>query len=287
MIRWPEKLITDLARRKATLVLGSGISRNSTNANGRYPKTWSEFLYEQRIKVFGREYTQILKRYDYLTACEMLKKEIGPDNFRNLLIDEYLTPGYAPNEYHHTIFKLDSRIVLTPNFDKIYESYANSQASGSIRVKNHYDDDVADAIRREDRLILKFHGTIDSPDKMIFTRREYAEARTKFANFYKIVEALALTHTFIFIGCGVHDPDTRLLMEDIFFRYENIQPHVFILPKGALKPREKSVVENSMNLSVLEYKCPNNDHSELLLSIKDLVSKVEIKREDLASTRNW
>ncbi|MCL8034387.1 SIR2 family protein, partial [Pseudomonas aeruginosa] len=63
-------------------------------------------------------------------------------------------------------------------------------------------------------LIIKIHGSVDSTDKLIFTRKDYSEARTKYRNFYQIIEALSLTHTFIFIGCGTNDPDIRLLLED-------------------------------------------------------------------------
>ena len=44
MIKWPAELISDLARRRTVLFLGSGISRNSTNTEGRKPKTWVAFL---------------------------------------------------------------------------------------------------------------------------------------------------------------------------------------------------------------------------------------------------
>lgn len=288
MITWPDKLINDLARRRAVIVLGSGISRNSKNAEGRSPRTWGEFLGGQKNRMAGqREFSAALKRYDYLTACELLKMTIGGDEFRTLLIEEFLSPRYQHSEFHEAIFKIDSRIVATPNFDKIFETFANAQANGSIRIKNHYDADIADAIRREDRLIVKFHGSIDTPDKMIFTRREYAQARTEHDNFYKILEALALTHTFLFLGCGVHDPDTRLLLEDIFFRYSVNRPHAFVLPSRAVKPAERAIIENSMNLSILEYSNSSRDHSQLLVSLKDLVTRVEAARNLLVTTRNW
>ena len=51
----------------------------------------------------------------------------------------------------------------TSNIDKIYESHANHLAKGSIKIKHYYDDDVADAVRRTNRVVLKIHGTIDTP----------------------------------------------------------------------------------------------------------------------------
>lgn len=176
--------------------------------------------------------------------------------------------------------------MATPNFDKIYETFANHRASGSIRIKHHYDADIAEAIRRSDRLILKIHGTIDSPDKMIFTRQEYAEARVKNQSFYSILEALALTHTFLFLGCGVNDPDIRLLLEDNFFRHASTVPHIIVLPKESLHKDVIAVIQASMNLKVLTYNSSEN-HAELLESVRGLIGQVEQERELLRSNSNW
>lgn len=289
MIEWPENLVSDIARRRAVIVLGSGISRNSKNDSGKSPKTWGEFLKAQGSAMsLQPEYKQTLDRFDYLTACELLKQKLGQDSFRTLLIKEFLSPRYHHSIYHEMIFKLDARIVVTPNFDKIYETYANTQAQSSIRVKQHYDPDFADAIRRNERIILKMHGTIDTPDQMIFTRREYAEARTKHRHFYKLLEALALTNTFVFLGCGLHDPDTRLMLEDIFFRHEINQPHVFVMPEKTMSVAETKIVEETMNLSCLEYSLgPSSEHDELLASLKDLLTQVDVTRNQLTTTRNW
>jgi hypothetical protein len=156
MIDWPEHLVSDIARRHCVLVLGSGISRARANTAGRHPRTWREFLEFADSKDSQPYVRQLIKKADYLTACELIKKKLGTDVFNGLVIDEYLTPGYEPAEIHRHIFKLDSRIVATPNFDKIYEAYANHEAHGSIRIKHHFDPDVADAIRRKDRMILRF-----------------------------------------------------------------------------------------------------------------------------------
>lgn len=291
MIDWPVDLVSDLARRKTVVFLGSGISRNSTSAAGRSPKIWAEFLAEaaQGIPANSKiktTFNKLVKGNDYLTACEVLKLELGRPAFKQKLRDEYLTPAYLHAAIHESIFKLDSRIVATPNFDKIYETYANHAAGGSIVIKHHYDPDIADAIRGTDRLILKIHGTIDSPDRMIFTRKEYAKARVEYREFYSILEALFLTHTFLFLGCGVNDPDIRLLLEDISFRHPSAKPHFFVLPADALHESVKTVLQDSMNITFLTYKSIRS-HAILKESLDQLVIKADSFREELKNTANW
>src|ERR1017187_9895689 len=193
MIPWPADLVTDIARRKVVIVLGAGISRNAKARDGARPKSWLQLL-EEGAKQIGvkprRIVRRLLKERDFLTACEIVKAELGKDSYETFLTKEFLEPEFEPAPVHSSIFKLDSRIVATPNIDKIYETFANHKAKGTIKTKHFYDDDVANAIRRSNRMVLKIHGTIDSPGKMIFTRGEYAAARVKHAEFYSLLDAL-------------------------------------------------------------------------------------------------
>lgn len=287
MIKWPVDVVSDVARRRCVLFLGSGVSRNSTNADGRTPSTWKDFLSKAMGSIVPKKHIQsLLREGDYLTACEVIKRALGKEEFSRIVREEYLTPKYQASDIHKAIFNLDSRIVATPNFDKIYETYANAQANGSISVKHHYDSDVVSSIRGSDRVIIKIHGTIDSVDNLIFTRREYAEARTKHARFYEILEALALTNTFIFIGCGVNDPDIRLLLEDTLFKHSSSRRHVMLLPKSALHDAVIGVIQETMNLNILQYS-PKDNHKELEGLMQTLLQLVEAEREQLKLNMNW
>lgn len=268
-------------------MLGSGISKNCANPAGREPKTWLELLQSLMVRLSPHKHiASLLGKNDYLTACELIKHGIGRDAFNDAMRDEYLTPGYLHARIHESIFKLDSRVVATPNFDKIYETYANHQAGASIAVKHQFDPDVALYLRDSGRVILKIHGSIDSPDRLIFTRHEYAEARERYRSFYSLLEALALTHTFLFLGCGVNDPDVRLLLEDTFFRHPSGRRHFFVLPKNALHQEVRNSFERSMNIAVLLYN-PALDHRELVDSVDHLVNIVEAERDQLRVSGNW
>jgi hypothetical protein len=287
MISWPLDLVEDIARRRCVIFLGAGISRSCSNSQGRHPKTWQEFLSDLAGSIEpNRHIVQLVKRGDFLTACEVVKRRLGRDAFIQRLREEFLNPQYRAGVMHEHIFRLDARIVATPNFDKIYESYANHAAGASIVVKHHYDPDVARAIREDGRLILKVHGSVDSPDRMIFTRSEYAKSRSDHRAFYRLLDALALTHTFLFLGCGLSDPDVRLLLEDSFFRYPMSRAHLMVLPKRELHKDVTHIVEETMNLRILTYS-PANNHAELVESIQQLGNSVEAKRDELRQSGNW
>lgn len=194
MISWPKDLVSDIARRKCVLVLGAGVSKNSVNIMGQRPKDWKEFLFAaSEVLAHKSEIRRQIKSGDYLTACELIKKQLGRDDFNSLIKTEFLTPKFKPADIHEHIYNLDSRLVITPNFDKIYDTYSNTVSDGSIIIKKHTDSDIADCIRRHEHLIIKIHGSVEAPDDLIFTRKDYSTARVKYRDFYSLISALSIT----------------------------------------------------------------------------------------------
>lgn len=289
MINWPPELVRDIARRKTVIFIGSGISCNSTNENGQSPPTWKDFLIAG-ANMLPQDNRGNINRYidekDYLTACEIIYNKMGKTRFNDFAYQQFQRPGFGSHEIHESIFKLDSRIVATPNVDKIYDTYANGVTKGSIFIKNYHDSDLAHRIRSEDFVIIKVHGTTDSPEGMIFTRKQYAEARSKQAAFYQIMSALVLTHTFLFLGCGFSDPDIRLILEEYTFTHPGCRPHFFVTSNENINDDFKTTVEENMSLKILTYSSENN-HRELTISLKNLVLLVEEEKDVVASKLLW
>jgi hypothetical protein len=289
-IDWPPELIDDIARRRCVLFLGAGVSKNSSNAKGERPKDWKEFLAAAAALLKDPRHAaavnECISQGDLLTGCELLKKFLRGDRFTSYLLEEYSNKAFKPVPIHDHIIALDSRIVMTTNFDKLYENRANQVQQNTILVKTYYDQDVADSLRRAERTVVKVHGTIDSVIKTIFTRKEYALARTQFSPFYRIVEALFLTHTFVFLGASMRDPDMQLLLEDYNYRFTGTRPHFMVMPKDDKVAPILEVIEESMNVRPLIYD-PIDNHRELSESLEQARDLVLQAREALVRTQNW
>lgn len=293
MIEWPEYLIEVIARRKCVLFLGAGISANSCNGDGKHPATWEAFLRDilknRNNKLSGHidVIEKMLDQKDYLTACEIIVDMIGETDFGELAADEFRRPGYMPSEIHAAVYGLDSRLVLTPNIDKIYEQYAMNESHSTVVAKSYYEEDIAKYLRTSDFLIIRVHGYVDDVSKIIFTHKQYSEARCKYASFYRILDALMLTHTFVFLGCGINDPDIQLVLENSNFLYPGCMPHYFVTAKDTYsKEMERSLLSNR-NLELLTYDNPDGTHIQLLDELKSLNSMVDDKRRKIASQSTW
>ena len=289
MIPWPESVVESLARRTCVIYLGSGISHNSINKDDKRPPTWKTFLESGCGKLTGDSKSLIenkIKNNDYLMACELLRKALGKDEFNDLLKNEFQKPCYPEAEIHKRIFELDSKIVVTPNFDKIYDTYAQNATHGAMVIKNYADNGIIDCIRNSERLILKIHGTIDNPDKLVFSQVDYAKARNEHRHFYQILNALLLTQTFSFVGAGLNDPDIKLLLENYAFQYPMSRKHIFVIPDDQMSDDERFIHSETLGLDFLLYNCHDN-HKELTDSIIDLVEKVANLRDEMGVSQTW
>lgn len=285
MINWPQEIIGPMARRRAVILIGSGVSANSSNIDGLRPPTWGSFLSEA-YKNLGKRVPHIssaLKRYAYLEACDYLKSETGA-GWPALLRQKFSDPQYRPAKIHNHILNLDQRIVISLNFDRIYDNYAVATTEGTVSIKNYYDPDIREAVCGQDRYILKPHGSIDAISKIIFTLNEYGEARVKYSRFYEIVSSLLHTHTFICIGCGLADPDMQILFEDYRYKFSET-PH-FILMSSPVSTEQQALIGRTRGMNVLTYS-PRDNHKELTESLSQLVDLVNEKRNELAGNQNW
>lgn len=290
MIDWPEDLIRDIAARRSVLFLGAGVSRNASNVSGVHPREWSEYLRHLasmiQDPVQQGEVLQCICDADLLTACELARKYLSGSVFKTEMLKEFSSNGYRPANIHDDLSLVDSRIVMTTNFDKLYENRANQLQDNTVIVKNYYDADVADVFRRQDRVVLKVHGTIDTPDRTIFTRSQYALARRDFSHFYQLLRGLFVTHTFVFLGASMRDPDMQLLLEDHAYRFEGARPHYMVMPRNSTREGTLRVLEETMNLRALLYD-PADNHKALAESVADLVPRVEAARQVIAATAGW
>lgn len=289
---WPKELVHSIACRRCVLFFGAGVSMNSLGKDGVRPPSWASFLTEAAGQVGApgkkivKEIYALIKAGDYLTAAEVIRNQIKQEKFTNLVKARFHTPDFKAAPIHKTLFNLDLRIAITPNFDSIYETAAGERGAGAITTKIYHDDDIADCLRRHERVLIKSHGTISSPNKLIFTRTDYAKARNSHSQFYELLDALLRTHTFIFVGCGVNDPDIRSLLENYRYRHPYGQSHYFVTASKNFCSEVKSVLSDSLKINFIEY-AATKDHANLSKELDSLKDLVELERIELSKNQSW
>jgi len=292
-MKWPDSLVKDIAARRAILFIGAGVSMNSVALDGKTrPKNWSSFLRAGSKKLGSPkkklviQLGELIDRNDLLTACEVIKNSLGRQGFVDFMQAEFQVPGFRPAAIHEALWSLDLRITITPNVDTIYDNFVADRGAGTVTVKTYKDVDVAEAIRRRSPVLIKSHGSIGSPNALIFTRSEYAKARNEHREFYELMYSLLSTHTFLFVGCGLEDPDIRYLLEDYKYRNSFTQTHFFTMPNGVYVDEVRRVYSDSLNLEFVSYSS-NDNHAELGIGLVELGEKVELARQELGRRNGW
>lgn len=275
MITWPNMLVTEVARRRCILFLGAGVASSAQTEQGVRPVAWKAFLTEAANlapEACRQEITALINDNKLLLALQAIRDEADAGDYRALLDKCFNNAAFIPSELHKTIFSLDSRLVITTNFDKIYEKHCLTASTEGFKIIPYYSSSLGDEIRSDTRLIIKAHGSIDDISKMVFTKAEYHAAKEHHASFYSILKALLLTNTCIFIGCGMDDPDVLLLLEEVRITANSQRPHYALLKQGSHSTFVKSDLASAYNIKTLEY---GPDHSNLIEDLQVLLAQVD------------
>jgi len=216
--------------------------------------------------------TDLISKERYLDAAEIIKENVAPGDFQRTMRAVFSAPDYVPSEMHKSIYDLDAKIVITTNYDQIYERYCGTfTGKPYYNTLQYFDSNVLDEIRTDGRLLLKAHGCISSIDKVVLGRSSYFEAKRHHPGFYAILDALFLTNTILFLGASLTDPDVQLVLENATIAVPSDNKHFAVVPAGNHPSLVRSA-ERTYNITFLEY--PVGNYADLDASLADLAKKV-------------
>lgn len=218
----------------------------------------------------------LINKEKFLDAAEIIYELIAPADYSRIVRAELETPRYGASTVHEVTLNLDPKIVITTNFDKIYDTYCTSgTASDGYNVSKYYDDHLMADLRSSVRIIIKAHGCVSDPNRMILTKSQYFKARKEYSNFYRILDALFLSHTLLFIGYSLSDPDIQLVLENVNITAPTPHPHYFVIESG-INPTLLKANKNAYNLQFIDY--PAGQYAELNGALLELVNDVQDHR---------
>ncbi|MBZ0214639.1 MAG: SIR2 family protein [Nitrospirae bacterium] len=275
---FPEPMVRSLVRREALLVIGSGVSASAKDSSGDSPPTWGALLSNLSAKISDDSTKKVvedmIKRGDFLTGAEVLGVELGDAMIKDEVV-AMLRRRFQASEVHEFLSKLGQSTYVSLNYDTILDTHMRDYFDEGVSVKHQRQDDILADLRQGTILLIKAHGTIDDRDSIVLTRSQYAQERVSNSKFYRILDALFLTRTVIFVGCGLHDPDVRMLMEDGFLVYPGAPEH-YMIKLYTDVDRVTDMVESKLrNLKFVYY---GDSHDNLVIMLRELVERVESHR---------
>jgi SIR2-like domain len=232
------------------------------------------------------EAKRLIKAGEYLSACEIIKSHLG-DDWAGCVEAAFGHQKLEPGDLHTFVYALDLPIIMTTNFDKVYQSAATKLSSSTVKVKTYRDKDLALLARGDTkaRVLLKVHGSIDDIGSMVFTRSDYIRLRNDNVLFQRVMVSLAVTNTLIFIGCGLRDPDLVLMLEDLASISKGFGEHVCLIDNKQ-SPELERIYRECFGIRCVRYRY-DKTHSELPTAVAMLADLATKRRAEMASALLW
>ncbi|WP_169800668.1 SIR2 family NAD-dependent protein deacylase [Archangium gephyra] len=263
--------MAEIAERRCILVLGAGVSAGSKSLTTppRRPATWKQFLTNSlkfvRVKTDADEAERLIAKDQLLDAAQIIVDGMDDADFSKFIRDELATPRFQPSKIHEIILDIDPKIVVTFNYDEIYDMYCKQgKAQEGYNICRYYDSHAINDIRSTIRSILKAHGCVSDPSKVVLSRSQYFNARRNYPSFYAILDALFLTNTLLFIGTSLGDPDIQLVLENVNISAPSSHPHYALVEEGR-HSSIKAAMRKTYNLELIEYPAGQHDVAEAAL----------------------
>lgn len=217
--RWPLALVQELADRRCVIVIGAGLSATARSANdgSLRPPGWQSLIEGLRDdclqNVDAEEVNSDISSNNLLAAVEKLQSLANSQDLDHALRSRLVTPNFRPSQAHEAVIKLDQQVVVSLNFDTIYEDLCKKGDASQYSVIHASDNRLAKSVRSSRNIVYKMHGDAGLPGSAVFGVTDYIRRATESPNDDKVLRALFLTRTVLFIGCGMaSDPDLDLLI---------------------------------------------------------------------------
>jgi hypothetical protein len=280
-IIWPEALVSELAERRCIIFMGAGASMGSLALDGlRKPPGWRALLEGLLPRIPNNKdkalVSRLLKKQRFLDAAEIIRDACNAADFTQYLETTFTEPHFQPSEYHKVIRDIDPKIVMTTNYDQIYDQYCiGGAAAAGYKVSRYHDPTLVQNLRSRQSLVVKAHGCLSQPENIILSRSSYYRAKRDYSGFYSVLDALFLTQTILFVGCSLTDPDIQLVLENANISASSSHPHYALVENVGHYSTRKAIKEMH-NIELLEYK-PNR-YDLAVAGLVDLKDQVLTKR---------
>lgn len=226
---FPIPFLEDLVRGQVIPFIGAGFSRNADIPKGKEMPDWNK-LGELVAKDLPTD-------YDYSNPVEAIstyEQEYSRtkliEKFNELLLTGLIKPGKA----HVAFSKIPFELVCTTNFDFLIE---NAYEQSSVYCRPIIDEEhlAINNINRKDVSLLKIHGDLHHPTRLIATEEDYDGFLHRYPMLATFLANLLISKTCFFIGYSLDDPDFRQVWQLIKDRLGKLRRQAFVISVGATK----------------------------------------------------
>lgn len=226
---FPKPLLADLVAGRWLPIVGAGLSRNAVVPPGNEVPLWNGL---------GEAVASELQDYSYsnpVDAISAFEHEYGRPKLIEKLTDLLLIEESRPGEVHSAFCSLPFDLVCTTNFDFLLERQYEITPRNCTPLID--EDQLSIGLRDTGVALLKLHGDLRHPNRLVATERDYDRFLDQFPLLATFVSNLLITRTAVLIGYSLDDPDFRQLWQVVNDRLGRSRRVAYVVSVGA-KPAD-------------------------------------------------
>lgn len=201
------KLAEDIAQRRLVLFVGAGVSMSVGLPS------WNDLVAHMCSELgLSGEDQQAVDAGDFRTIAEYYRIKKGDFvGLTDWMQENWRTEPktIAASPIHQLIVSQDFSTIYTTNYDHNLEAAFDAAGKAYRRVVTAGDLPVRD---RDVTTIVKFHGDLTDPDSLVIAESDYFSRFSFNAPIDTKLRADSLSHSMLFIGYSMSDPNIRLLL---------------------------------------------------------------------------
>jgi len=163
-----------------------------------------------------RALTRFFDEHDALDAAQLFRLEVGDEDYRGFLEEQFQTHPEDANRLtpsHEKLVRLPVSTLFTTNYDQLIE-LAFARWKTPLTVSSRPSEFLAHQAQAPQRHLVKLHGSIERSETIVLTRDDYARSRRERAEMFAHLAQHTRFATFVFVGFSLADPTFNLIRDE-------------------------------------------------------------------------
>lgn len=198
---FPKPFLDDLVHGRVLPVVGAGLSRNAVIPPNSKMPLWDDL---------GKALAEELTGYPFTGALDAISAyahEYSRIRLVERLAELLLVNVAKPGDAHGAFCALPFTTVCTTNFDFLLEQQYTLSSQFCRPIVD--EDQLSVAGRETDIVLLKLHGDLHHPQRLVVTEEDYARFLDTYPLLSTYLANLLISRTPLLIGYSLDDPDFR------------------------------------------------------------------------------
>jgi len=255
--QFPQSLKESIIQNRCLPIIGSGFSLNAEIPEGKHMLAW---------EALGKAFAHEMPGYDYSNTIDAISayehafsRPVMAERMKDFLLSGLIKPATT----HEAFCRLQFDIVCTTNFDQLLEDGYRKISKPCRPIIS--ESQLSVAPMKDELTLLKFHGDIDHPDKMVATEEDYDMFLEQNPMLATYLSNLLITRTPLFIGYSLDDDDFRQIWQVIKSRLGKMTRQGYVI-KVNCTDTEKSRYERR-GVKVVNIEGDPKDYPQILAEL--------------------